>query len=219
MRLQLTAAIVGCFALTGCFDLKQDFRFNADKTADVEFRIAMDAALLALAEKNPEKPFCSNDMIEKDGITGTATATTEGGDSVCTVVMSGTIDSVVEALADANLSEDAEQQGIVLSRSGDNYTLLIEVPALQKPNTTDDNPMAETMHAMMLAKMSGRALSWSVTAPSIVDTNGRLSDDGTTASYSRPLAEAFTSNEPTRFNVTFSLEQPGYLDRLKALFQ
>ncbi len=219
MRIRMALALAGCLLTAGCFEMKQDFRFNADETVDVTFRIGIDAALMALANQNADKPFCSDEMVQKDGITGTAKSTTEGGDMVCTITMSGPIDAIVKAASETSLNENAEQkQTISLAKERDTYALDIELPPMQKDNAAEDNPMAQSMQAMMLAKMSGRTIAWTVTAPQIIETSGSISEDGTTASYSRPLAEAFTSKEPTRFSVKFSLEQPGFFGWVKNWF-
>lgn len=222
MKFWTTAALAGCLAMSGCFDMKQDFVFKADKTAELTFRIGIDAALMALANQNSEKPFCPSDMAatNKEGVTGSAVSSTEGGDLVCTIKMAGPIDTIVEAMSEVHLNDNQQQQqGILLAQDGETYALTIELPPMQKPEEADKNPMAETMNAMLLAKMSGRVLSWSITAPSIIESNGTISDDRTVATYSRPLADAFTSPEPTRFNVTFTLDQPGLWGRVKSIFQ
>lgn len=222
MRIWTVLALAGCLALSGCFEMKQDFVFKSDKTAELTFRIGIDAALMALANKNSEKPFCPSDMAatNREGVTGIVNSSTEGGDLVCTIKMVGPIDTIVEAISEVRLNENQQkQQGILLVQDGDTYSLTIELPPMQKPAEAEKNPMAETINAMLLAKMSGRVLSWSVVAPSIIESNGTISEDRTAATYSRPLADAFTSPEPTRFNVTFSLEQPGLWGRVKSIFQ
>ena len=213
------AALAACLLASGCFDMKQDFRFNSDETAEVTFRIAIDAALIALAQQGTEKPFCTDEMIARDGITGTAKSTTEGADVVCTLTISGPIAKVVDAASNAKLNENAKgKQAIALTRDGEAYVLQIDLPPPDDGKAAD-NPMAKTMQAMMLAKMSGKTLAWTVTAPSIIETSGTLSDDGRVASYSRPLAEAFTSREPTRFSVRFSLKEPGLTGWIRSMFR
>lgn len=218
-RLRTTAVLGAALLTAGCFEMKQDFRFNTDGTADVTFRIAIDAALMALAnQQGGNGNFCSEANVTREGVVGTAKASTEGGDMVCTLTISGPIEKVIDAALNAKLNDRAkEQQGISLTKDGETYALAIELPAIgDEPDT--DNPMAKSMQAMMLAKMSGRTLSWSVMAPKIIETTGTLSDDGKVATYSRPVADAFTSKEPTRFSVRFSLRSPGFFDWIWSLF-
>lgn len=221
MRVWSIGALAVCLAVSGCFDMKQDYVFNADKTAEITFRIGIDAALMALANQDSESPFCPNDLAasHKEGVTGSATSSTEGGDLVCTIKMAGPIDKIVEALAYMRTNENRQQQIIVLKQEGSVYALTLELPPMQKPEESQNNPMGEMMNAMLLAKMSGRTLSWSVTAPSIIESNGTISDDRTAAAYSRPVADAFISPEPTRFTVTFSLGHPGLWGWVKSMFE
>jgi hypothetical protein len=218
-RWTLLASLFACLVTAGCFEMKQDIKFNSDGTVDATVRIAIDAALVAMGNRS-DNSFCMNDLGKNDGITGTSTATTEGGDMICTITISGPMDRVVEVLSETTLNEKSEQtQGFSLSRDGDAYIVHIELPPPDQTAEEGDSQMAKAMQAMMLAKMSGRALAWTVTAPEIIETSGKISDDGTVATYSRPVADAFTSTEPTRFEVKFSLREKGFLRRVKALFQ
>ena len=67
------------------------------------------------------------------------------------------------------------------------------------PEQPDNGGM--DMRPMLDAMLAGRSLSWSVTAPQIIETSGDLSLDGLTASYSFPLALAA---EPVQEDLHFS---------------
>ncbi|WP_172373990.1 hypothetical protein [Mesorhizobium sp. NZP2234] len=213
VRRNIVVSLVGCLLVAGCFDVKQDLAFRRDGTATANIRIAVDGSLLAMA-KNANGKWCSSDkLLSSPGITGTAEQKTEGSDEVCSLFFSGKTDDLVAALSNANIGGD-KKQGVQLNRVGDNYEFVVNFPSLKPTDKYADDPMAQGLRTLILAKMSGRHIAWTVTAPRIIETSGTISDDGRTASYSRPLASAFSSDRPTTFRAVFSLEPPGMLEQL-----
>lgn len=199
--------------MAGCFDVKQDLAFRSDGTATANVRIAVDASLLAMA-KDANSKWCSSEkLLSLRGITGTAEQTTEGGDEVCSISFSGKTDDLVAALSNANVGGD-KRQGVQLNQVGENYEFVVNFPSLKPTGKYADDPMAQGLQTLILAKMSGRHIAWTVTAPRIIETSGTISDDGRTASYFRPLASALSSDQPTTFRAVFSLEPPGMFEQL-----
>ncbi|WP_027051586.1 hypothetical protein [Mesorhizobium erdmanii] len=213
IRRDIVASLIGCLLVAGCFDLKQDLAFRRDGTATANVRIAVDATALAMA-KDVNSNWCSSEkLLSSKAITGTAERTTEGGDEVCTVSFSGKTDDLLAAISNANIGGD-KRQGVQLNRVGENYEFIVSFPSLKPTGKYADDPMAQGLQTLILAKMSGRHIAWTVTAPRIVETSGTISDDGRTASYSRPLASVLSSDQPTTFRAVFSLEPPGMLEEL-----
>jgi hypothetical protein len=211
---QIGSLVAVALLCSGCFEMEQKFEFSSDGTARIDVRMAVDAALMAMG--NPDgASWCRDENLKKEGVTINQVLGTEGGDSVCTISISGKLEDVVGAAAQANAGG---KQGLSLTRVDDGYKLAIEMPPFNEGTRPSDDSFESAMQGLLLAKMSGRALEWSVTAPRILATSGKISEDGRTATYSRPLAEAFTSSEPTRFDVTFSLNEPGMLGWFKSLF-
>lgn len=218
--------LVGLCALvlSGCFDMKQDFEFRTDGTAKATVRLAIDAALIGMAGGGSKEQFCGGAELrdlEKDGLRGSAEQSTEGGDVLCLLTLEGATEKLVAAMADGKLmpaDEDGDiskKMGISLTHDGDRYVLLISVPPMGK----EDDASNSSMRQMLLVAMAGRSLSWSVTAPKIVETTGVRSNDGTEATFSIPLAEAFANTTKTyEFRTIFSTTEPGFLDWLKSFF-
>lgn len=218
--------LVGLSALmlSGCFDMKQDFEFRGDGTAKATIRMAVDAKLIAMADGDSKEPFCSDGMlqkVEKDGMKSSAQRTTEGGDVVCIITLDGKTDALVAAMASGELmpgddnAEAQQKMGISLTREGDRHVLLISAPPMGK----EEDPSTAGMQQMFLAAMAGRSLAWTVSAPEIVETTGTRSDDGTVASFSIPLAEAFSNTTKTyEFRTVFVTEEPGFMGWLKSFF-
>ncbi|MBN9222727.1 MAG: hypothetical protein J0I79_32750 [Mesorhizobium sp.] len=204
--------------MSGCFDLEQDLAFRRDGTATANVRIAVDATALAMA-KDVNSKWCSTEkLLSSKGITGTAERTTEGRDEVCTVSFSGTTDDLVAALSNANIGGD-KRQGVQLNRVGENYEFIVNFPSLKPTDKYANDPMAQGLRTLILAKMSGRRIAWAVTAPRIIETSGTISEDGRTATYSRPLASVLSSDQPTTFRAVFSLESPGMFEQFLNWFR
>jgi hypothetical protein len=74
----------------------------------------------------------------------------------------------------------------------------------------------------MQAMLAGRTLSWSVTVPKVLETNGQVASDGKTVTWSVPLASAY--KEKQSFHVVFKAERPWYsflldlIDAIKKFF-
>lgn len=200
--------------------MKQEFRFSPDKTVDLTLRFAVDAALLALASKDSDPFFCPTQAVAKsrDGVSGKAVRTTEGGDVVCTLTLSGPIDRVFEEITEMS-GEDKLHHSIRILDDDQTYELVVEQPSYNRPNGAQSDPMTDTINAMLVTKMSGRVLSWTVVAPRVIETNGTVSEESTKATFSRPVADAFVSTEPTKFRVVFSLDKPGLWGGFLRMFQ
>lgn len=217
--------VVGLAALmlSGCFDMKQDFEFRGDGTAKITVRLAIDAALIAMSQGGKE-PFCGGGLLqqaEKDGVTGSVQQTTEGGDVVCLITVEGKSDTLITAMASGTLMPDdnkdvKERLGYSLTRNGDHYVFLVSIP----PIGQKDDPAAQGVKEMFRAAMAGRSLSWSVTAPTILETTGTRSADNKVATFSVPLVEAFFSNttKTYEFRTVFATEEPGFMGWVKSFF-
>lgn len=218
-------------ALSGCFDMSQDFTFTEDGSASVNMVLRVDAALLALSENQGDQVaqrFCDDGMIDtsdEPGVEATAVRTTDRGDVVCTISIRGETERLVafmenpREMFDANPESGGMNMHLSLTQEGEAYTFALSVPPMERKDE-EDNPMAASMEQFLLAAMSGRSLEWSVTAPRIIQTSGTLSDDGRTASYSIPLATAFSNKTETfEFDATFSTAGSGIMDRVRGWWQ
>ena len=78
------------------------------------------------------------------------------------------------------------------------------------------------MDGMMQAMFAGRQLSWSVSVPKVLETNGQLSQDGKTVTWSVPVASAYQGKQS--FYLVFQAERPWYaflldlIDAIKKFF-
>jgi hypothetical protein len=207
------------FMLTGCFEFEQHFKFEANENAAATGKIVMDAAFVAMTERDG-KPFCDEEVVATGDVQKKVTKSTVEADVVCTIEMTGEMRQVIQAVADAATTPIEDPQAVTLAEANGRYTLTIHLSSLKpdEPPSEQDEEMAEMMQQMFLARLSGRVLRFSVTAPEIIETNGTISDDGTVATLTRPMADAFTSDEPTVFRTVFELDNNSALDGVRGLF-
>lgn len=216
MRLKVFAVLAASLMLCGCFDIQQNFKFADDGTVKVAMRLGLDASLVGMLESDEDgEPFCSEGDVEgaqESGLRVTAKRSTEGSNVICAFEVEGPAAVVLEKLNSGDLipgekAEDGPQMTVDLTRENDDLVFLVSIPPFGSEET--DDPMAEGMEKMFLASMTGRMLSWSITAPNIVKTTGTLSPDKNTASFSVPLAEAFTNKSTTyEFRTAFQVSNP-----------
>ncbi len=216
MKLKVLAALAASLMLCGCFDIQQNFRFADDGTVKVAMRLGLDASLVNMMESDEgSEPFCSDESVgqaEESGIRITANRSTEGSNVICAFEVEGPAATVLEQLNSGDLipgekPEDGPQMSVKLTRENDDLVFLVSIPPFGSEEA--DDPMAEGMEKMFLASMAGRMLSWSITAPKIVETTGTLSADKQTASFAIPLAEAFKNKSKAyEFRTVFQVSNP-----------
>lgn len=205
--------------LAGCFEADQDLIVEKDGSATFRTRMAMEASLLQMPEADQD--FCvEEDVPDVEGISLKQERYSEGNMEVCLVTAEGPLDRMAEWIEQADHhpagadGEVSEGPTITLKRDGSDYifSVHLESSALDMGGSEE---MMEEMKPMILAAFGDRALGWSVTAPEIKETNGQLSEDGTTASYSIPLVSLMEgSGTEHSFEVRFATSSPGLLKRL-----
>ncbi|WP_205909139.1 hypothetical protein [Neorhizobium lilium] len=210
------------FVLPGCFEMQQDIIVGDDGTSKLRWEMSVDAALIGMASQGKADTFCAELGPGKmpEGFTGSAQRSTEKGDVVCTISVEGPTEKIFAALAKGNLlsGDSGKQSGqlaMKLTDEGDNKRLELAIPPMPKKAGDD-----ERMQAMLLGATSGRVLEWTITAPQIIETTGKLSEDGKTATYSLPVASMLTNKTETfGFSVVFSDKPAGMVDWVKSLFK
>ncbi|MCW0979182.1 hypothetical protein OK142_00015 [Agrobacterium sp. BT-220-3] len=222
MKLKTTTALAALLILSGCFEMQQDIVVSDDGTTKINLVMSVDAALLNIGVKDKPSNFCPPIPEGKlpEGLKGSTTRTTEKGDIVCTIALEGPTDQVFATLAKGNLVGSDNQNkskdlAMSITNQGDNRKLELAIPPA--PTKPGDNPQ---MEAMLIGATSGRYLEWRVTAPQIIETSGKLSEDGKTASYSLPVATLLSNKTETlSFFVVFSDKSAGFTGWFKSLFQ
>ncbi|WHO22639.1 hypothetical protein G6L90_06670 [Agrobacterium tumefaciens] len=222
MKLKTSTAIAALLMLSGCFEMQQDIVVSDNGTTEINLVMSVDAALLNMGPKDKPDNFCTAIPAGKlpEGLKGSATRTTEKGDVVCTIALEGPTEQVFAVLAKGNLlggdnQNKSKDLAMTITDQGLNKRLDLAIPPT--PSKPGDNPQ---MESMLIGATSGRYLEWRVTAPQIIETSGKLSEDGKTASYSLPLASVLSNKTETlKFSVVFSDKPAGFTGWVKSLFQ
>lgn len=210
--------------LSACIDMKQDLQVSADGQAVFKIEIAVDAAIIAMQAKNDTPSNFCKGSPPKEGITVTYEQDTERGDLICTITAAGPLDRMADTMQKNSLlpSQDgtapaATAPTMVILKDGENYRFDVAMKWPQQPPPPENGP---DMSKMMLAMFAGRSVSWTITAPSIVETSGKISEDGKTATYSVPLVSLISGDIPeAKFTTTFSTRSGfGLLDWVGGLF-
>lgn len=177
--------------LTACFDVDMSLAFVDDDTVEGTMVMTASAEFYAMASSSDE-PFC-------DGVDEAH----EDGSHTCTETFSGTID---EVLNDPDMGEGMS----IERRDGGLIFVAFDLGDLTEDvaPSDDEGPEAEEMKDMMAAAFVGHAITINLSGAEIVETNGTMSDDGTTATLTIPLESLFA--EETDLPETFeTLLRPG----------
>ncbi|GKY86255.1 hypothetical protein [Sinisalibacter aestuarii] len=177
--------------LAACFDADLSISFIDDNTAEGTMVMTATPEFYAMASSGTE-PFCED--VE---------ATLEDGSHTCTETFSGTID---EILNDPDMAE-----GMTIARNDDG-TLFV---AFDLGDMTQDvappeeaGAEADQMKEMMKAAFMGHFITVNVSGAEIIETNGTVSEDGATATFTIPLETLLADHNdmPEAFEV---LLRPG----------
>lgn len=202
-------AVWGVFALLpllgGCFDMRNDLTVARDGTATVVATFSLSADVMGMmgaaagaaggGGAPADDDFCPDDMADlPTGFTAThERSTADNGDLICTITVVGPIDRMNEVLATEDFNPGGGVEGddgtITLTAEGGgvyNYALSFTIPKEDAP-TPEEAAMQAAMMQAMRDMMTGRTMTWSVTAPRILSSTGTI--DGNTATFVIPVTD------------------------------
>ena len=219
--------------VTGCIDQDMTLTVKDDGTATLQVATAYDASKLdgfTGVQNDRAKPsnrgsFCAVDTNEptQDGLTRDVKSYTRNGDQVCSVTVSGPIEKIAEVIASmsATMAEVTTSVGVkdpasiaLVNEGSGRYRLSFHIP--DHP-AVDGLPGASVIDELVERLFTNRSITLKVVAPKILETNGKLSEDGTTTSISMPLAKLLTGGAvDNKFDVLLQDHQPGFLARFRS---
>lgn len=218
------AALATLPLLAGCFDADISVTAQADGTTTLVSEIALAPADQLLAMMMPAETLAALPQAQKDamvaqiadqmqtdycspddtdvpeGVTvAFETETRIDGYLVCRQIMTGPIAAIAEAAAEGALDAGTDGPQITLTDEGNGvYLFHVLIPA------GEDTGLDDATAAMLAAGLEGHFVTWSVTAPRIIETNGEL--DGTTATAAMPAGAIMgPAAGDFEFTVRFSL--------------
>ncbi|OIP85303.1 MAG: hypothetical protein AUK37_04440 [Rhodobacterales bacterium CG2_30_65_12] len=184
-------SLIFVLPLAACFDAEMTVAFPDEDNAVGTMVITATPEFYAMATSSGD-PFCEGED-----------AALEDGSHSCTEIVTGTID---EFLADPDMSEGLaieRRDGGLLYVAFDLSEVTQDVAPPEEEGTD-----AEQMRQMMMASFIGHKIAINIAGAEIIETNGTVSDDGTTARFEIPLETLLDSDTelPDTFNA---LVKPG----------
>lgn len=210
--LRLFLVFLTATGLSACFDVTQKVVIDKGELSySAEFRI--DAKLAAMADKKGS--MCENFSAARNASEAIKVQGSESladGNVVCKLSAHGPIDKFM------NFKPGEKEDAIMsLSRTANGAWRIDSSFDLK-----DKAGGNAAMDGMMQAMFAGRQLSWSVSVPKVLETNGQLSQDGKTVTWSVPVASAYQGKQS--FYLVFQAERPWYaflldlIDAIKKFF-
>jgi uncharacterized protein YecT (DUF1311 family) len=205
-QLQWFTLFCSTFILAGCLDLDQNITLVKDQlTYKAELKV--DAKIAAFADKK-QGGFCSDfGSSQNEGIVVDVKESADGGNIICAITAQGHVDKFKNfSSGDKNKSEMVR----ITEVDGNKYRIESTIDFQGKNNG------ASGMEGMLEAMLAGRNVSWSVMAPKVIESNGKIAEDGKSVTWSLPMSVAFKN--PQKFYAVIQKET-SWLDSIVAFFK
>lgn len=182
-----TALLVLPFFLVACIDLDQKITLIKDQL-NYRAELRVDAKVAAFADKK-QGGFCGDfGSQQKEGVVVDVQESASGGNIICVITAQGPIDKFKNfSTGEKNKSEMVR----ITELDGGRYRIdsVIDFQGNSKETMG--------MDGMLDAMLAGRNISWSVAAPKVLESNGKMADDGKSVTWTVPMSVAFKN--PQKF--------------------
>ncbi|SMH45425.1 hypothetical protein [Maritimibacter sp. HL-12] len=181
--------LVLALPLAACFDAEMSLDFPGEDRAEATMVMTASPDFYALATSSGEA-FCEGEE-----------SMNEDGQHVCTETTGGTIDEIMN-------DPDIGSGMTIERRDGELIYVAFDLGDITEDIAPPEEEGADEMMAMMREAFAGRSITLNISGAEIVETNGTVSDDGTTSTYEIPLTVALdgAGDLPETFNA---LVRPG----------
>ena len=189
-KLSPLVSLLFTLPLAACFDAELSLTFPDDNTAEATMVIIASQDFYEMAATGGDA-FCEGGVeVEMDD-----------GSHSCTETFSGTID---EAINDPDIGEGMS----IERRDGGLLYVSFDLSEVTSDITPPAEEGGEEMLAMMADAFAGHAITMNIGGNEVIATNGTVSPDGKTATFSIPLDSMITgaADLPASFDV---LLRPG----------
>lgn len=195
------------FILAGCLDLDQKITLVKDQlTYKAELKV--DAKIAAFADKM-QGGFCSDFGSNPNvGVVVDVKEFADGGNIICSITTQGHIDKFNNFAS----GENNKAEMVRISKlDGSKYRIESTI------DFQGNNKGAAGMEGVFLeAMLAGRNVSWSVSAPKVIESNGKIAEDGKSVTWTLPMSEAFKN--PHKFYAVIQKET-SWLEGIVDLFK
>jgi uncharacterized protein YecT (DUF1311 family) len=181
--------------LAGCLDLNQKITLVKDQLT-YKAELKLDAKIAAFADKKQGESSCSDfGTSQNEGIVVEVKESADSGNIICTITAQGKVANFKNfSSGDKNKSEMVRITAI----DGSKYRIESTIDFQEKSKG------ASGMEGMLEAMLAGRNLSWSVSAPKVIESNGKISEDGKSVTWTLPISVAFKN--PQKFYAVIQKE-------------
>ncbi len=183
--------------LAGCFNFDQSLSVAPNGEVTMVTELAVSTEMMGMAFEGEEADeFCPTEPDEELPPTFTVTfeEAVRGEDTVCTITAIGPLTDFADALETGALmpTDGGEGAPVITLVDEGGGVFAFNVSFSSQGEDAEPNPDEATMMAMMAALFQGRTLTWSVTAPRIIDVNDDsdyVTRDGDTVTLAVPALE------------------------------
>ncbi len=207
-RGRFALAAVFILSLTGCFDLNQSLRVSDSGETTFNFAFTLDAEVLEITDESDidAEGTCDSDEVWEnlpEGLTRVSDVRLEGRDLVCEYTISGPLAKFEE------LSADIQREGndidvIKLEILDDHRARITSVYNFSSDDMDagqDDSMMARSIKKMIASNFEGHYVRWAIAAPAVLESNGDISSDGRSVTWSVSLEDAIVNGGEYRFEA------------------
>ena len=174
-------AIAALPLLAGCFDLEQGMVVEPNGMATLSVEMSIDSEMMALIASLGEGDVDPCDDLESDFVPASFTISSEeferDGDTVCRTVATGPLEDLAAETPD--VIEDGD--GIILVSEGGG------VYRFETALTSTNEGLGDLDDPDIVELFEGRTITFFLTAPRIIETNGEV--DGDTVTLVVPAVE------------------------------
>lgn len=195
--LKCLAMLGTALVLTGCLDMDQQVTLSKNELV-YKAELKIDAKIAAFSDKKDESLCAGMGKNGYEGIQFDVKESAANGNIICTIVAKGK----PEKFANFSSGDKDKSEMVRITKTGDN------VFKIESEINFDAKSDMQGMEGMMQAMLAGRNVTWTVNAPKILETNGKLSDDKRSVSWSIPLSLAFKN--PQKFYAIIQEETSWY---------
>lgn len=201
------------FGLSGCFEVQQKLTVHEDGEAELMFTVAVSEDMADIADATGDAADCDTDFGFEDDLPPTLTKTsntrTEDGDVLCDVIVAGPLVDMIPVMEEYTAKKEGNDFVLIQDLGDGKFALVGQYDFSDDSIDEDlrDTPkgLEKAIRAAVMASLEGAEISWEVSAPNILETNGETREDGSVV-WSFPLSDAVMSGDVYTFEVVFEMQ-------------
>lgn len=218
MNLRLSVRILGrgllasliALGLSGCFEVQQKLTVQEDGEAELMLTVAVSEDMADLADSTGNDADCDTDFgFEEDlppTLTKTSNTRTEEGDVLCDVIVAGPLVDMIPVMEDYTESKEGNDF-VLIQDLGDGKFALVGQYDFSDDSIDNDlegtpKGLEKAIRGAVMASLEGAEISWEVSVPNVLETNGETREDGSVV-WSFPLSDAVMTGDTYTFEVIF----------------